>query len=564
MISFRIFVCHSIDQKDQQEIQILDQLQEQLRAGGSEIVLYPGAISEEGFFTFLASELATCQWFICVQTTQASRSPQMRIAVNSALKLLAQKQLQGASRLILTEDPQEDTPETWSAIPAFDATQDAARALVKLRLALTTKQTVPSSPVAPSVSPPILPSSPEYDRPIATKPLARKSMGRNQPGSNNGLASLSKPPARSVPSSVQKNWSQLLPRKISRRAFTMGLSIVAGMVLGGGVAVLGELVLGGQRAPAASAGGLGAQTISPGTTLTIYHGHSAAVAAVAWASDGLTLASAGGDRTVQIWNGRNGQRRLTYRGHTASVNAVAWSPVAWSAPSQLIASGGGDTTVRIWSAPDGVTHVIYEGHEAQVTSINWSPGGSTIASASYDNTVQVWNAGDGSQIMTYTGHRDVVHQAVWSPGNNLIASASGDGTVQVWEPLNHGTLDRTYTGHKGSVNALVWDPNEGIIASGGSDGTVQVWQISNGQSLFTCTGHTDAVTALAMSPDGQFLVSSSADKTLRVWNAWNGGQQVLVYQGHSAPVYTVDWSSSGPYIASGGKDTTVRLWEGEA
>ena len=48
---------------------------------------------------------------------------------------------------------------------------------------------------------------------------------------------------------------------------------------------------------------------------TIYEGHTDNVFALCWSSDGRTLASAGRDRTIQIWDVITGTRRLIYEQH---------------------------------------------------------------------------------------------------------------------------------------------------------------------------------------------------------------------------------------------------------
>lgn len=86
---------------------------------------------------------------------------------------------------------------------------------------------------------------------------------------------------------------------------------------------------------------------APSPTLYTYAGHPSGVSSVAWSPDGTSIASVGWDQTIQVWNARNGQRLLTYRGHP-DARSVVWSP-----DSTRIASAGNNFTVQIWHARTG-------------------------------------------------------------------------------------------------------------------------------------------------------------------------------------------------------------------
>jgi WD40 repeat protein len=64
---------------------------------------------------------------------------------------------------------------------------------------------------------------------------------------------------------------------------------------------------------------------------------------MSFSPDGRTLATAGRDQTVRLWDPTNGHEMLCLKGHKARVNAVAFSP-----DSRTLASVDHDGAIRIW------------------------------------------------------------------------------------------------------------------------------------------------------------------------------------------------------------------------
>jgi WD40 repeat protein len=62
----------------------------------------------------------------------------------------------------------------------------------------------------------------------------------------------------------------------------------------------------------------------------------------------------------------------------------------FSPDGKRIASAGGDKTVRIWDAATGKELFKLTGHAEGVWGVAFSPDGKLLASASWDKTVKLW------------------------------------------------------------------------------------------------------------------------------------------------------------------------------
>ncbi len=261
------------------------------------------------------------------------------------------------------------------------------------------------------------------------------------------------------------------------------------------------------------------------TDAFIYRNHSAYVNAVVWSPDGQRIASASNDHTVQVWEltAKRGWLRsiiyqagfqvLTYSGHSSAVLAVSWSPDGTS-----IASAGNDHSVQVWDATTCTCILMYH-HSDIVGALQWSPDGKYLASGSHDHTVRIWDLRTGRPVQTYRASSGIVHALSWSPNSKRIALAVSDHTVQIWE-ISSGKRILIYRGHDDSVHSVSWSPDGERIASGSSDHTVQTWDARTGNALFTYRSHSRVVRAASWSPDkafGQRLAYVTYDNAIDVW-----------------------------------------------
>ena len=292
------------------------------------------------------------------------------------------------------------------------------------------------------------------------------------------------------------------------------------------------------------------QPSSPHVTLA---GHDRGVSAVAFSRDGASLASAGIDGTVRLWDPTTGAAGATLAGHDRGVSAVAFSP-----DGAVLASAGSDGSVRLWDTTTGVAGASLSSHRGEVKALAFSPDGAGLASASEDGTVRLWNRATGVEGISLSGQASFSAVA-FSPDGASLASAGYDGTVQLWDRAT-GAAGASLSGHRGWVATVAFSPDGAILASAGSDGSVRLWDATTGAARATLPGHDVDVLAVAFSPDGATLASAGSDGTVRLWVTTTGAAGASL-SGHEDGVLAVAFSPDGATLASAGSDGTVRLWD---
>jgi WD40 repeat protein len=344
-----------------------------------------------------------------------------------------------------------------------------------------------------------------------------------------------------------------------------------------------------------------------------FEGPQGAVYSASFSPDGRTVAAAGADKTLWLWETATGKVLHQLKGHTATIRDLAFAPdgkrlvtvgddcigivwdtiigkrlntfsspnldspryssdghpgpkrplttVAWSVNGRFIAFGGNeDGHVSIC---DAITFKLLQSLDlGPAESLAFSPDNARLAIAGGDGFVRICTQDERNAWTVESAiaaHRHIVRDVAWSADGTRLATASADQVVKVWDTNSWSELFKIGP-LKEQVYSVSFSIDDRDLAIAVRYEPLMIWDVDRQETKNNLLGHTALVTSIDFSADGWRLVSASEDGTVRLWDpARRGGHDRL--EGHHGKVRSVALSPKGDWLASSGAaDSSIILW----
>jgi WD40 repeat protein len=327
------------------------------------------------------------------------------------------------------------------------------------------------------------------------------------------------------------------------------------------------------------------------------------ISSLCFSPDGRTLASAGGENRIRVWDVNSGDELLHNSAQICPTSSIVFSP-----DSATLITGSMNGNLIFWDPRSGTERRRIAAHQTPIMGLTISPDGATLLTESQNGPAKFWDVLTGKMLrqvqlprdhgenalefspdgrMILTGgppHRliDVVAcreraqlprdeadnaarptSVKFVPGRPSLIASYGAYLLECFVATGRTIrrIEKPWVKNHGYGASLAISPDGSHIVTGDQDENARLLDFETGKEAgrFVAPG-AKGIALLAFSPDGR-LIAASSDRSLWLWNVTSGRLLQTLVQIHRGEIKSLTFSPDAKLLASASDDSTVLVWE---
>lgn len=298
----------------------------------------------------------------------------------------------------------------------------------------------------------------------------------------------------------------------------------------------------------------------------IQKGHELAVVSIAVSPDSNFVATGSKDKSIKLWDLRNGREVKNYLGHQATVTTLAFTT-----DGKYLLSGARDNTIRGWDVFTGKELFrVLAPAESFITSIAIDPRQQFFATGgygpSYGDTVYIYDFKTQRQLQALAASPDKgmgygVDVAI-SPDGRWLSLGEDNRTARVfstrdWKQVHAFQFEEGWCG--GCGTRVVFSPDSQWLYMASHNGPVRKYALSDGHLVHEYEKDPDELTGLAISSNGKWLARATENNVV-VWDEQSGKEVTQVTAVEQALFHQVTFTRNSQQLLITSDNNTAFAW----